>query len=306
MKRWRPLCLAVLICIALGSAARFAAATVFDAPEISFIESGRTSFEVRVTAGPSGATDGFTIEWMPASVFDLIGYWPAPNDPRIQSANFFGTPTLNISEGTGTFRLAPSTTAGVQVGDLFDETGVALNGVIELPEGSEFVVRVRANGGVHGEASGPSQAIRLSTTSRTVQDCTYTLGYWKNHSSAWPVSTLTIGTATYAKPQLLLILSQPAQGNGLVSLFHQLVTVKLNLVQGATPTAAVASAISAADAMIGGLRPPPVGSGELMPGDTSALTQTLDDFNNGITGPGHCKSTPVKQQTWGNLKVSYR
>src|SRR5690349_3865521 len=157
MKRWRPLCLAVLMCLALGSQARFAAAAVFDTPTIAFVESGRTSFDVRVTAGASGAPDGFTVDWLPATVFDQLGGWPAANDTRIQHANFYGYPTLNISEGTETFHLAPATAAGVQVGDLFDETGVAQTGVMELPEGSEFVVRVHANGGIHGETSAQSQ-----------------------------------------------------------------------------------------------------------------------------------------------------
>jgi len=95
-------------------------------------------------------------------------------------------------------------------------------------------------------------------------------------------------------------------GNGLISLAHQLIAAKLNIAQGADPTAASA-AIAAADALIGSLIVPPTpGFGSLPTSSTSSLTQTLDDFNNGITGPGHCGNVPTRQNTWGQLKTSYR
>ncbi len=50
----------------------------------------------------------------------------------------------------------------------------------------------------------------------------------------------------------------------------------------------VTDAIAAADALIGGLVIPPVGGGTLAPSATGALTTTLDNYNQGITGPGHC------------------
>ena len=43
-----------------------------------------------------------------------------------------------------------------------------------------------------------------------------------------------------------------------------------------------------ADALIGGLVVPPVGAGSLANATTSALTNTLSDYNEGKTGPGHC------------------
>ena len=68
------------------------------------------------------------------------------------------------------------------------------------------------------------------------QDCTYTIGYWKTHPDQWPTTTLTLGTVTYNSTQLLLILNQPVQGNGLVSLSQQLIAAKLNVMQGADAT----------------------------------------------------------------------
>src|SRR5206468_2504671 len=74
-------------------------------------------------------------------------------------------------------------------------------------------------------------------------------------------------------------------------LAHQLIAAKLNVAQGASPTA-VASAIASADALIGALVVPPIGSGFLKPSATSALTDALDAYNSGTTGPGHCGDQP--------------
>jgi hypothetical protein len=122
--------------------------------------------------------------------------------------------------------------------------------------------------------------------------CTYTQGYWKNHggtgpqANAWPVSSLKLGTVTYTQAQLLSMFG-PVKGNGLISLADQLIAAKLNVANGASdPT--IGGIISSADALIGGLLVPPVGSGYLSPSSTSSLVTALDNWNSGITGPGHC------------------
>jgi uncharacterized protein DUF5979 len=117
--------------------------------------------------------------------------------------------------------------------------------------------------------------------------CTFTQGYWKTHPADWPVTTLTLGTVTYTQAQLLAILGQEVNGNGLISLAKQLIAAKLNVADGADPTA-VSAAIAAADALIGGLVVPPVGSGFLAPSTTDATKTTLANYNQGLTGPGHC------------------
>jgi hypothetical protein len=91
----------------------------------------------------------------------------------------------------------------------------------------------------------------------------------------------------YSDLQLQAIFDAPAKGNGLIALAHQLIAAKLNVAKGADGTA-VAATIVAADALIGGLVIPPVGSGYLAPSATSALTEALADYNEGATGPGHC------------------
>lgn len=135
----------------------------------------------------------------------------------------------------------------------------------------------------------------LFTAKQQSQGCTFTIGFWKTHgpipkgnnSNEWPVNALTLGTVNYTGLQLLSILNQPVEGNGLVSLAHQLIGAKLNVLSGATsPT--IAATIAAADALIGNRVVPPVGSGFLDPSTTSALNTALTNFNEGLAGPPHC------------------
>ncbi|MCC6652031.1 MAG: hypothetical protein IT348_12840 [Candidatus Eisenbacteria bacterium] len=283
-----------------------AVAAPLSRPSLSILGASRTSVTAVVTAGESGAPAGFTLEWMKASEYDALGSWPSTEDSRLHRGVFVGVPTLNTTDGTHSYQLESDGAAGVELGDLFDETGVLTAQSGELEEGTEYVVRAIANSAPEGEASEPSAPVRIATALRSSQDCTYTQGYWKTHETAWPTGSLTLGTVNYSAAQLLLVFHQPAAGNGLVSLAHQLIAAKLNIANGATAPAAVLLAINQADALIGALVAPPIGAGTLSPASTSALTNTLDQFNNGVTGPGHCGSTPAKRSTWGAAKQFVR
>ncbi|HEU0273011.1 MAG TPA: hypothetical protein VFQ83_00600 [Candidatus Udaeobacter sp.] len=96
-----------------------------------------------------------------------------------------------------------------------------------------------------------------------------------------------LGAVSYNASQLLQILNRPAQGNGLITLAHQLIAARLNMGNGADPTAIQQAAVDA-DTMVGGLIIPPIGNGNLSPGQTSDLTDTLTGYNEGTIGPGHC------------------
>lgn len=104
---------------------------------------------------------------------------------------------------------------------------------------------------------------------------------------ALPGGTLLLGTVAYTKAQLISILNLENNGNGLLQLARQLIAAKLNILDGADPTA-ISATIAAADALIGGLISPPVGAGFLSPSSTSALIDALSQYNQGNTGPGRC------------------
>jgi hypothetical protein len=72
-----------------------------------------------------------------------------------------------------------------------------------------------------------------------------------------------------------------------------LIAAKLNVAKnkalGYNPPAAVATAITQADALIGALVIPPVGKGTLKTSATAALVTTLTNFNEGkVAGVPHC------------------
>jgi hypothetical protein len=292
-------------------------AHALDAPAVSIVDEGFGKIVLNVTAGQSGAPHGFTVWWMKQSDFVANGNEMLFVPSAIQGvASFRGIPTLNTWDGSlSTFVLAPNGTAKVEIGDLEDETGVWTNMPEELTPDTEYVFRVSANEseGIYKPASPYSEIVRTWTLGG--QDCTYTQGFWKTHgpgdciegnnSNEWPVTSLTLGNVVYTDLELCDILHQQPQGNGLVSLAHQLIATKLNIANGADPTD-IAAIVAAADAQIGDLVIPPHGDGFIHPSDTSANTQALDDYNNGITGPGHCPPTSVEEASWGSVKASYR
>ncbi|HEY0514519.1 MAG TPA: SdrD B-like domain-containing protein [Thermoanaerobaculia bacterium] len=137
-----------------------------------------------------------------------------------------------------------------------------------------------------------NQATVSLTASRTDVDFGYhfpvascggtgTLGYWKNHSDAWPVQSITIGGVTYTKAQAITWLSTPPRGDETINLFQQLVPAELNALIG-NNVSCITTIIQAADAW---LRQNPLGSGvssSSTAGQAGTALQTqLDSYNNG-------------------------
>lgn len=289
--------------LSLASAASFAQS--LDPPTLSMVDIGHGKARLTITAGATGAPGGFEVCYMPADQYAAYGTWPASGWwPGEGWVTYTGIGTLNDwGAGQVDFKVAAGQSVDVEIGDAFDETGVSGTISSELVSGTPYVICVYAVAG-GGYARSPYSTNIAGSTSVQGSDCTYTIGYWKNHTGAWPVASLTLGTVSYTAAELLSILNQSVSGNGLVSLAHQLIGAKLNIANGANPTG-IAAAISSADALIGGLVVPPVGAGYLAPATTSSLTQQLDDFNNGLVGPDHCGSTPARTSTWGGLKQQY-
>jgi hypothetical protein len=284
--------------------AQGASAAALSTPTLSSYTPKPSSVRFMVMAGATGAEGGFTVEWIKKADYDLNGGWPAAGDLRIQHGDFTGVPVW-VTDGTaGDYTLPPTKWMALELGELFDESGVTANSTSELEANTQYVVRVTAKGYGTYTNSAPTSNMVVQTSPPT-RNCTFTQGYWKNHEENWPVSSLTLGSVVYTKAQLLDILNEPAQGNGLLILAHQLIAAKLNIAYGADPSAA-ASTIAAADAQIGALVIPPVGSGFLAPNTVNAKAKTLDDYNNGIIGPGHCATVPANVTTWGKMKSMYR
>ena len=298
-------------------AAPQAAIAQLDSPDVSSVDAGKAKWVIDVTAGPSGAPHGFTVWWMKKATFDAIGQTWFPTGNQLQAQVYFtGTPTLNTWDGQLTsFALAPNQVVRIELGDLFDETGLTQAntlGLQELESGVEYVFCAWALGDGSVTASAWSSNVFGATIDN---NCTYTQGYWRTHgpgacqagnnANEWPVTSLTLGTVNYTDTELCSILHTPAGGNGLLILAHQLIAAKLNIANGADPSA-IAADVASADALIGNLVVPPVGIDFLAPSSVNTVAQALDDWNNGITGPGHCEATPVTPASWGRVKTTYR
>jgi hypothetical protein len=130
------------------------------------------------------------------------------------------------------------------------------------------------------------------------QGCTLTQGYWKTHSREGPApydegwqaigsgeeDTLFFNTG---KTWYQVFWTPPA-GNAFYNLAHQYMAAKLNVLNGTGSTTAVDSALSQAEALFGSLGS---GSTSLTAAQRRAainLAATLDAYNTGVTGPGHC------------------
>jgi hypothetical protein len=299
---WVRLTMTVLI----GSAflAGPVAAENLNVPSMTATHSKPGSVRLIVEAGDSGAPAGFFVERMTKAEYDALGAWPESPTSSWVGHDYTGVPTFNMQGTAGSYVLGADQTIEIELGQMFDETGVIANDVEELDPATEYVIRIRANAAGASDASVFSETMVVSSAP-LAQNCTYTIGYWKNHTGVWPVTNLTLGSVNYTAAELLAILNQPAQGNKLVILAHQLIAAKLNIANGADPSAAAAT-ISASDALIGSLVPPPIGSDDLPSSPATGYANTLDDYNNGIIGPGHCGTVPATASTWGKIKSQYR
>jgi hypothetical protein len=110
---------------------------------------------------------------------------------------------------------------------------------------------------------------------------TGTIGYWKTHSEAWPVSNITLGGVAYTRDQAIVLLGTPSRGDKSIDLFKQLVAAKLNLIVGNNPSC-IYQTVASADAWM--MSHPP---GSNVGGSSAAWTQAspwhtqLDNYNNG-------------------------
>ena len=269
-----------------------------------------TSITIRVTAGGSGAPAGFSIQWMKLSEFQANNnMWPSDSDCPL---DVNGNPTCPTSfckaslsgvPGCSNYNLGPNQSTTIQIGDnLFDDCGASSTCASDPLEcNTQYVFRAFAHNVPGGLARSDFSANQVCSTAPCGggdTNCTLTQGFWKTHgpvgcvegnnTNEWPTTALTLGNRVYTDAELCSILNQPAAGNGLLTLAHQLIAAKLNIAAGADGSS-VAAAIAAADALIGANVIPPVGSDTLTPASVSSLVSTLTSFNEGTTGPGHCQ-----------------
>ncbi|MGQ0641041.1 MAG: hypothetical protein ACT4P6_09780 [Gemmatimonadaceae bacterium] len=126
--------------------------------------------------------------------------------------------------------------------------------------------------------------------------CTRTQGYWKNHEEDWDAVAdgkpfLTTSTFYNSGTSYITIMKTPPKGgNAYLQLAHQFIAASLNVNGGSSGVAGVDAALAGAAAYFAGAPagiPNPTGATRTQ---LQAWATTLDNFNNGVTGPGHCPS----------------
>jgi hypothetical protein len=193
----------------------------------------------------------------------------------------------------------------VEIGDLFDETGVIATTTDELAPATAYVFRAYVN--AHGATlQSRHSAVMMAATSGD-EDCTRTPGYWKNHEAQWSGVHLQLGSEVYTAAELGAILGTRAAGNGALALAHQLIAVLLNIVVLDADDNLVRDARAGANALLsacGSNRVPPHGTCFVEPEDASSIAQILDDFNS--SGSSNCLPVAVEPTSWGAVKAGYR
>lgn len=126
--------------------------------------------------------------------------------------------------------------------------------------------------------------------------CTLTQGYWKTHSSFGPApyddtwAQLSKGADTpfylSGKTWYQVFWTAPA-GNAYYILAHQYMAVKLNILNGASTTPTVTAAITGAGNFFN-TKTPTSSITKAQRNQLLAWAATLDKYNNGLIGPGHC------------------
>ena len=141
----------------------------------------------------------------------------------------------------------------------------------------------------------------LVCTGTASSGCTYTIGYWKTHTiydgekkrnSTWDKiggeNTLFFGTG---QSWYQVLMTTPSESNAYYILAHQYIAASLNKKAGADQSA-IASELERAGMLLSTYDGKPYVMADIS-GDLKdefiRLAETLDMYNNGLIGPGHCK-----------------
>jgi hypothetical protein len=140
-----------------------------------------------------------------------------------------------------------------------------------------------------------SDSWTVTVTVPCVDGCSLTPGYWKTHSSYGPAryddAWANIGEDTIfflsGQSYYQVLWTSPSGGNAYYILAHAYIAAKLNVLNGAGATAEVEAAIAYAEGFFSTYTP---GQTLTRPVRNMAIANAtvLDNFNNGLIGPGHC------------------
>lgn len=217
-------------------------------------------------------------------------------DKTVDDESVFAGTTVNYAyavTNTGSFDLTNVNLSDDVCSPLTDPTGDDGDGVLESGEVwsyscSQTLDQTTTNVATV-TATDPWQHLVQDTDEVTVTievlGCTYTQGYWKNHSltSNHPDETWS----SLANPETWLsILETPVKGNSWYQLAHQYIAAWLNIENGAFASDTVVEAMADAQPLVGSAVPVTVSKAEKSL--YVNLAGVLANFNEGLTETPHC------------------
>lgn len=180
---------------------------------------------------------------------------------------------------------------------------VPFTGLIEVTEESECAFEVpNVASFVTNDTQSTGEDTVIVQVVRTDCDeevgCTRTQGYWKTHSIYGPApyddTWAAIGEDTgffLSGQSYYEVMWTAPKGNAYYQLAHQYIAAVLNIEAGATAPDEVVDAIAEAELLFGVWTPAQIGAlrgNAPLRKDFLELAELLDDYNNGLIGPGHC------------------
>ena len=244
---------------------------------------------VTTSSGPEGGSGTAAINWASATITTETDECVDVTDDNLGVPGTLGTVCAGTADKTFNYPLTFGTpdTADVQLEcgeNTHTNTATSVTNDTDTPDTSSWTVTATVECNV---------------------GCTLTQGYWKTHSQFGPApfddAWFTIGDVdgdgtsegaaerffSSGKTWYQILWTPPSGGNAYLQLAHQYIAAKLNIVNGADTTAAVNAAIAGAEAFFPG-KTPSTSLNNATKNLAKGWATTLDQFNNGAIGPGHC------------------
>jgi hypothetical protein len=121
-------------------------------------------------------------------------------------------------------------------------------------------------------------------------NCTFTIHFWRVYTEVWRIEIFDLDSRSYSKEQAIAILNIEDPNLVTTRLLQQYITALLNTMKGADPSGIERTIERVRDWLI--LHPPEIRLTQTENLEGERLADELQDYNDGVTGPGRCIEEP--------------
>jgi hypothetical protein len=169
---------------------------------------------------------------------------------------------------------------------------------LPLPSGQATTIPV-AGQATAIPGAGASQTAQPQSSRSISVNCTYTWHYWRSQPDAWMTEFIQIGRLEFSKTEALEIMALETEELD-ASVLREFFATILNVLRGTESTAIDATLVSASSWIE--RNPLGVALSDDARQEGTVLLEEMSNFNNGVTGPGHCTDelftpTPIPTAT---------